>query len=92
MVCIYQSTVRILTFLTGSTALHFTAVGALLAAKRIRILLMNQHALWPITFGMKGSSHPCSQISGRFENPVSLNADISRTGGRGSDLAFEVVL
>jgi hypothetical protein len=37
-------------------ALRFTAACALLAAKRIRIFPMNQHALWPITFGMKGSN------------------------------------
>jgi hypothetical protein len=34
------------------TALRFTASGALLAARRIRILPMNQ----PITSGMKGSN------------------------------------
>jgi hypothetical protein len=34
---------------TGSTALLFTAAGASLAARRIRILPMNQHARRPIT-------------------------------------------
>jgi hypothetical protein len=41
---------------TGSTALHFTAAGAPLAAKCILILPMNQHACWPITFKTKGSN------------------------------------
>jgi hypothetical protein len=35
---------RIFTLLTGSTSLHFTATVAPPAAKRIRILPMNQHA------------------------------------------------
>jgi hypothetical protein len=35
----------------GSTSLRFTVADALLAARRIRILLMNQHAYRPITFG-----------------------------------------
>jgi hypothetical protein len=34
-------------------ALRFTAIIALLAARRMQILLMNQHACWLITFGMK---------------------------------------
>jgi hypothetical protein len=32
------------TLFTGSTALRFTAAGAPFTAKRMRILLMNQHA------------------------------------------------
>jgi hypothetical protein len=35
----------------------------------------------PITFGMKGSSYLCSQITGGVENAVPLHADIPRTGG-----------
>jgi hypothetical protein len=35
------------------TTLRFTATGALLAAKSIRILPMNMYASWPITFEMK---------------------------------------
>jgi hypothetical protein len=35
------------------TALRFTVTGAPPAARRIRILPMTQHALRPITFGMK---------------------------------------
>jgi hypothetical protein len=46
---------RIFTLLTVSTALRFTATGAPLAARHIRILPMNQYALWPITFGMPES-------------------------------------
>jgi hypothetical protein len=44
---------RIFNFLTGSTALPFTATGAPLAARRIRILPMNHYAWRPITFWMK---------------------------------------
>jgi hypothetical protein len=40
-------------------ALRFTAAGAPLAVRRIWILQMNQHAWWPITFRMKGSSYLC---------------------------------
>jgi hypothetical protein len=36
------------------TVLPFIATGAPLAERRIRILPMNQHAWWPITFDMKG--------------------------------------
>jgi hypothetical protein len=43
----------------------------------------------PITFGMKGSSYLCSQITGGVENAVPLHVDIPRTGGRGSDLTSE---
>jgi hypothetical protein len=42
-----------------------------------------------ITFGMKGSSYLCSQITGGVENAVRLHVDISRTGGRGFDLPSE---
>jgi hypothetical protein len=62
-----------------------------LAARRILILPTNQHAWRPITFGMKGSSYHCSQITGGVENAV-LHVDIPRTGGRDSDLLFEAVL
>jgi hypothetical protein len=34
-------------------ALLFTAAEAALAARLIRILPMDQYALWPIAFGMK---------------------------------------
>jgi hypothetical protein len=40
----------------------------------------------PITFGMKGSSYLCSQITGGVENAVPLHVDIPCTSGRGSDL------
>jgi hypothetical protein len=53
-----------------------------------RILLMNLHAWKPITFGVKGSSYFCSQITGSVENSVPLYIDISRTSGRSSDLPF----
>jgi hypothetical protein len=71
---------------------RFTAAGAPLAARRIRILPMNQHAWQSITFGMKVSSYLCSQVTGGVENAVPLHADIPRTGGRSSDLPFEAVL
>jgi hypothetical protein len=74
------------TLLTGSKALRFTATGAPPAAKRIEILLMNQHVWRPITFGMKGSSYLCSHITEGAENAV------PHTGERGSDLPFEAVL
>jgi hypothetical protein len=45
-----------LTLLSGSTALRFRATRRSLATKRIRILPMNLHAWWPITFGMKGGN------------------------------------
>jgi hypothetical protein len=35
-------------------ALCFTVMGTLPAARRIRILPMNQYAQWSITFGIKG--------------------------------------
>jgi hypothetical protein len=37
-------TERIFTLLTGSMTMHFTATGAPLAVRHIRILPMNQHA------------------------------------------------
>jgi hypothetical protein len=43
---------NLFTLLTGSTAMHFTATGAPLAARGIRISAMNQHAWRPIVFGM----------------------------------------
>jgi hypothetical protein len=42
-----------------------------------------------ITFGMKGSSYLCSQITGGVENAVPVHVDIPRTDGRGSDLPSE---
>jgi hypothetical protein len=44
---------EVLTFVGRFTPLLFTAIGAPLAARRIRILPMNQYACCPITFGMK---------------------------------------
>jgi hypothetical protein len=41
---------------------------------------------------MKGSSYLCSQITGGVENAVPVYVDIPGTGGRGSDLPFEVVV
>jgi hypothetical protein len=43
----------------------------------------------PITFGMKGSSYVCSQITGGVENAVPLYVDVSHTGRRGYDLSSE---
>jgi hypothetical protein len=43
----------------------------------------------PITFGMKGGSFFCSQITGGVENAVPLHVDIPRTGRRGFDLPSE---
>jgi hypothetical protein len=43
----------------------------------------------PITFGMKGSSYLCSQITGGVENIVPLHIDISCTGRGGFDLPSE---
>jgi hypothetical protein len=42
-----------------------------------------------ITFGMKGSSYLCSQITGGVENAVPLHVDISCTGGSCFDLPSE---
>jgi hypothetical protein len=39
-----------------------------------------------ITCGIKGSSYHCSQIVGGVENAVPLYVDISRTGGRCSEI------
>jgi hypothetical protein len=44
---------RIFTLLPGSTALHFMTTSASPAARRIWILLMNQHVWRPITFAVK---------------------------------------
>jgi hypothetical protein len=73
-------------------ALHFTAAGTPLAVRQVRILLMNQHARWLVTFGIKGNSYFCSQIIGGVENAFPLCVDIPRTGGRNSDLPFEAIL
>jgi hypothetical protein len=43
----------------------------------------------PITFGMKGSSYLCSQITRGVENAVPLHVDIPRTGGGDFDLLSE---
>jgi hypothetical protein len=83
---------RIFTFFADSTALRFTAADGPLAARRTRILPMNQHDWRPITFGMKGRSYLYAQITGDVENVAPLYVDIPRTGGRSSDLPFEAVL
>jgi hypothetical protein len=46
---------EVLTFVNRFTALRFTETGPPPAARRVRILLMNQYAGWSITFGIKGS-------------------------------------
>jgi hypothetical protein len=79
----------IFTLFTRAVALRFMAAGAPFAARRIRILPLNQHVLRPKIFGMKGSSHLSSQITGGVENAVPLYIDILRTGGRGFDLPSE---
>jgi hypothetical protein len=66
-------------------ALRFTTTGPPPTAERTRILPVTQHA---ITFGMKGSSYLCSQITG-VENAVPSHVDIPCTGGRGFDLPSE---
>jgi hypothetical protein len=53
--------------LTGTTAQRFTATGAPIAAKRLRILLMNRHAGWPIIFGTS-KEHVVAYYNARFEN------------------------
>jgi hypothetical protein len=45
----------------------------------------------PITFGTKGNSYLCSQITGGVENAVPLHTDIPFTGRRGFDLPFIIV-
>jgi hypothetical protein len=45
-----------LTLLTGLRLRGNRRVTASLAARRIRILPMNQHTWWLMTFGMKGSN------------------------------------
>jgi hypothetical protein len=50
-ICKYRG---FLTFVDRFTALRYTGTGAPPAARRIRILPMNQHARWPIIFGFKG--------------------------------------
>jgi hypothetical protein len=52
MICMYR---EVLTFVDWFMALRFTVTGALPAVRRIWILPMNQHAWWPITFGINGS-------------------------------------
>jgi hypothetical protein len=44
------------------------------------------------TFGMKGNTYLCSQITGGVENALSLHVHIPRTGGKSSDLPFEANL
>jgi hypothetical protein len=44
---------EVIIFVDRFTALRFTETGATPAARPILIVLMNQHALRPITFGMK---------------------------------------
>jgi hypothetical protein len=43
----------------------------------------------PITFGRKGSSYICSQITGGVENAVPLHVDITCNSGRGFDSPTE---
>jgi hypothetical protein len=50
-------------FVDRFTALCFTATGAPPAPRCIRILPMNQHAWWPITFGMKGSNYLLDRLT-----------------------------
>jgi hypothetical protein len=45
-----------------------------------------------ITFGMKGSSYICSQITGGVDNAIPLRVDISCTSGRSFDLPSEATL
>jgi hypothetical protein len=45
-----------------------------------------------ITFGMKGSSYLCSQITGGVEDVVPLHVNIPCIGGGGSGLLFEDIL
>jgi hypothetical protein len=45
-----------------------------------------------ITFGMKGRSYLCSQITGGVENAVPLHVHIPRTGERGFGLPSEDAL
>jgi hypothetical protein len=71
--------------------LRFAAAGAPIAARRTRILLMNQRARQPVTFVIKGSPYLCSQ-STDVENSIPLHVDIPRIGIRGSDLPFQTVL
>jgi hypothetical protein len=67
--------------LDAFTSLRFTGTGALLAAERVRILPMTQHA-----------DNLCSQITGGVETAVPLHANIPRTGGRDFDLPSEDAL
>jgi hypothetical protein len=75
--------------LDAFTALRFTGTGALLAAERMRILPMTQHAdnIWN-----EERSYLCSQITGGVENAVPLQANIPCTGGRDFDLPSENAL
>jgi hypothetical protein len=45
-----------------------------------------------ITFGMKGSSYLCSQITGRVKSAVPLHVDIPYSGERGFHLPTEDAL
>jgi hypothetical protein len=50
-------------FLDEFTTPRFTVIGASFAARRVRLLLMNQHAWWPITFGMKESNQCVDRLT-----------------------------
>jgi hypothetical protein len=88
----YRYKGRIFTLLTGPMALCFMAASAPLAARRIWIFPMNQHAWWLTSFGVKGTPYLCSHITEGVENAVSLHVDIPHTGRRDSDLPFEAGL
>jgi hypothetical protein len=45
-----------------------------------------------ITFGMKGCSYLCSQITGGVEKAVPLKTNIPHTGRKGFDLPSEDAL
>jgi hypothetical protein len=84
-VTIYRSTLytfsiyrKVLIFVGRFTALRFTAAGASLAARRIRIFPMNQHAWRPITFGMKGSSYICLHVTVGVESCLSTRRHSSQ--------------
>jgi hypothetical protein len=64
LMCVYIHR-DVLTFVDQFMALCFTVTGALPAARRIRILLINQYAWWPITFGIMFHGEqrgPCMEI------------------------------
>jgi hypothetical protein len=54
-------------FVDGLKILRFKVTSALIAVRRTRILPINQHAQWPITFGMKGSNGPVASLTALFQ-------------------------